>query len=91
MKTLKKWVIIGVSVIAVVVVGFFVVRGMFTNRSVRDTTFKFGWGEVKLQSGEVISGKVTRWLDFENSDMLQITIEGKTYLVHSANATLRAD
>ena len=62
-----------------------------TNRQIIDTAHKFDYGIVRLANGDVVEGKVDSWLDFENSDTVQITIEGKTYLVHYTNATLIKD
>ena len=42
-------------------------------------------------NGEIIEGKVTSWLDFDQSDTVQITMNGKTYLTHYMNVCLIDD
>ena len=37
---------------------------------------------------EIVEGKVASWTDFEDGDQIQVKIDGKTYLVHSANIVL---
>lgn len=53
-----------------------------------DTTYQFDEAIISLPNGELIEGKVTRWLDFDDSDMLQVEINGDIYLVHSTDAVL---
>lgn len=61
------------------------------NRQVFDTTFKYDRAIIYLPNGEVIDGKVQSWRDYENSDQIQVKIDGVTYLVHSSNIVLIAD
>ena len=58
------------------------------NRQVFDTTYKYDRAIISLPNGEVIDGKVQSWRDYENSDQIQVKIDGKTYLVHSSNIAL---
>lgn len=58
------------------------------NQQIFDTTYSFERAIIQLQNGDVIDGEVTSWTDYENSDQIQVTIDGKTYLVHSSNITL---
>lgn len=58
------------------------------NQQVFDTTWSFERGVIFLPDGEKIEGKVTSWKDFESSDMIQVVIDGKTYLTHSSNVIL---
>ena len=55
------------------------------NRTLIDTTWAFHYAIITLPDGTVIEGKVSTWKDFEQSDMIQVTIDGTTYLTHSAN------
>lgn len=43
---------------------------------------------VILHNGEVIEGKIDSWRDFDESDVVQVTIEGVTYLTHYSNVIL---
>ena len=59
------------------------------NRDILDTTYFFDHAIISLPDGEVVSGKVDKWRDYDG-DQLQITIDGITYLVHANNAALIA-
>lgn len=61
------------------------------NRQVFDTTYKYDRAIIRLPNGEIIDGKVQSWRDYENSDQIQVKIDGVTYLVHSSNIVLIAD
>ena len=58
------------------------------NRAMFDTTWTFERAIIFLPDGEKIEGAVTTWDDYESSDMIQVTIDGETYLTHSANVIL---
>lgn len=58
------------------------------NMTVFDTTYSFERATVDLHNGEVVEGAVEQWLDFEDSDMIQVKIDGKVYLTHSVNVVL---
>ena len=59
------------------------------NYTLIDTQYYFDSAVIRLPDGEIVSGKVDRWADYEG-DQLQITIDGITYLVHANNAALIA-
>lgn len=59
------------------------------NYKLLDTVYTFDRAIVSLPDGTVVDGKVDAWRDYED-DQLQVTIEGVTYLVHSANIALIA-
>ena len=58
------------------------------NQQLIDTTYKFNKVIICLPNGEVVEGKCTSWLDFENSDMIQVRVDNKTYLTHITNVCL---
>lgn len=58
------------------------------NEQVFDTKWRFEWAIVQLGNGELLEGPVSSWKDFENSDMVQFTMDGVTYLTHSSNVIL---
>lgn len=58
------------------------------NMQLLDTTYSFDRAIISLPNGEVIEGEVQSWLDFEDGDQIQVKIDGKTYLVHSANIVM---
>lgn len=58
------------------------------NMQIADTTWKFDRAVVRLADNRVIDGPVQSWLDFDGSDMIQVKIDGVTYLTHSSNVVL---
>lgn len=58
------------------------------NRQIIDLNYNFKYAEIHMPSGEIISGDVESWKDFEDGDQIQVTIDGKTYLTHSSNVVL---
>lgn len=58
------------------------------NKQIADTTWSFEKAVVGLPDGSSVSGKVESWCDYENSDMIQVKIDGKSYLTHSVNIVL---
>lgn len=60
------------------------------NRTWFDTTYTFTEAVVMRGDGEQ-HVKIRSWCDYENSDMIQITLDnGETYLTHSSNVILIA-
>ena len=79
-----------------VVLGFFLIAvcGLLCgcqigNRQIGlDTKQTFRWAILQLGNGELIEGTVTSWRDFKESDVVQFTIDGVTYLTHYSNVIL---
>ena len=69
--------------------GLFAFETFIGNRTLIDTKFYYDYAIVQLANGDVIEGKVDSWRDYEG-EQLQLTIDGETWLVHSANVSLRA-
>lgn len=61
------------------------------NKDMFDIVYTFDRAIIKLPNGEIVEGKVESWSDFADGDQLQITIDGKIYLVHSSDAVLIVD
>lgn len=61
------------------------------NRDHWDTVYTYDTVIVQLADGSVVKGKCQNWRDYENSDMMQVKVDGKTYLVHSMNCSLIAE
>lgn len=78
---MKKFVIL-------VLVMLIVISLVSCNAQLIDTTFYFDRAIIFLPNGELIEGKVESWANYENSDMTQVKIDGKTYLTHSSNVIL---
>jgi len=56
-----------------------------------DTTQTFTYAIVELGNGEVIEGTVESWRDFEDSDVVQFTMNGITYLTHYSKVILTTE
>lgn len=79
---MKKKVMVAIMLVATVV-------GLTAcNQQLVDTTYTQDRAIISLPNGEIVEGKVTSWTDFEDGDQIQVKIDGKTYLVHSANIVL---
>ena len=89
MKSKTKIIII-VAVIVALLVGALIIYWESThgNRRLIDTSYRFDRAIIPLPNGQVVDGKVSSWLDFDDSDAVQITIDGKTYLTHYTNVCL---
>ena len=82
-----------VALICVIVMIAIIGTGVFFtfngNRTLIDTKFYYDYAIIQLADGSVIEGKVDSWRDYEG-EQIQITINGETWLVHSANLSMRA-
>lgn len=58
------------------------------NRTIIDTHYTFKYGYIELPTGEVIEGKISSWTDYDQSDQIQVTINGKTYWTHISRVVL---
>ena len=92
MKNRTK-VIIALTLAAVLVIAGLLIywETHHGNRRLVDTKYRFGYGIIQLPNGEVVEGKVTSWLDYSDSDVVQVTIKGKTYLTSYVNVCLVDD
>lgn len=85
----KKWIVIAVAIIALLIAGVIVSwEAVHGNRQLVDWKNRFNYAIIRLPNGEVAEGKVTSWLDYDDSDVVQITMNGKTYLTHYTNVCL---
>lgn len=60
------------------------------NYQLIDLTYKYNYAYIELQDGQIISGEVEAWTDYDG-EQLQVTINGVTYLTSSYNCTLIYD
>lgn len=79
---MKKFVIVMLAAVMLLVVC------AACNAQVVDTVWNYEKAVVGLPNGDSVSGKVESWCDYENSDMIQVKIDGKTYFTHSTNVVL---
>lgn len=73
-----------------VLVMAFLLIGCGFNKQIIDLDYHFNYAIIFLPDGEKIEGKVSSWNDYEESDMIQVKIDGVTYLTHSANVILES-
>ena len=51
----------------------------------------FTYCYVALGGKEVVQGYVTQWRDYDDSDTVQVLVDGRYYLTHYTNVVLVAD
>lgn len=87
------------AILAIIAVFVFAIGGFLLTRNARnilydgneqvfDTNWRYDWAILQLGNGELIEGQITSWKDFSESDMIQFTMNGITYLTHSSNVIL---
>ena len=88
----KHFIAVTIAAIIGLMIALFNFSGCeYSNMQVMDTTFNFDKAVIFLPNGESIEGKIDSWLDFENSDMIQVKINGVTYLTHATNVIMIAE
>lgn len=61
------------------------------NKTFLDATYTFDRAIIQMPNGEIVEGEVQTWNDYEDSDQIQVKIDGVIYLVHSSNIVLIAE
>jgi hypothetical protein len=51
----------------------------------------FTYAYVVLDGQEIARGAITQWRDYDNSDVVQVLVNGKYYLTHYSNVVMVAD
>ena len=88
----KKALIIGGIVLVLLIAGGVIYwQTHIGNRQLMDMSYHFDRAILKLPNGEVVEGKLSSWLDFDDSDVIQVKIDGKTYLTSYVNVCLIDD
>ena len=82
---MKKLILMGVCVLLLTII---CACFYSCNYQMVDTTYKFDRAIINLPNGEVVEGPVDSWKDYEDGDQIQVKVNGKTYLIHSANVVL---
>ena len=90
-KHRKLYAILIAVVVVVIAVSMIIWETTHGNRQLIDLRYRFNYGIISLPNGEVVEGKVSSWLDYDDSDVVQVTIDGKTYLTHYTNVCLIGD
>lgn len=61
------------------------------NKQWIDTTYRYNKCIIELPNGEIVSGDVQSWTDYDDVDQIQVKVNGITYLVHSSDIVLIAE
>jgi cell division protein YceG involved in septum cleavage len=77
-----------VLILVVVAAAAWLVHEQIYNKSLIDLTYAYNTAIIKLPNGEVVQGRVESWTDYQDGDQIQVKVNGKVYLVHSANVAL---
>lgn len=89
----KYWKIM--LVIALLIACVFVFAGCERKTGNRITGGKdvqtFTYCYVVLGGKEIVRGAITQWRDYDNSDVVQVLVNGKFYLTHYSNVVMVAD
>jgi hypothetical protein len=86
---MKRFLIVLLIVLVVTLTGCQIKHG---NRIVEGkdvTTFTYAY--IRLGDKDIDQGYVTQWRDYDNSDVVQVLINGKFYLTHYSCVVLVAD
>ena len=51
----------------------------------------FTYAYIVLDGQEIVRGAITQWRDYDNSDVVQLLMNGKYYLTHYSNVVMIAD
>lgn len=79
----------GVTIIIALIL-LAIIAGLLSgcNAQLIDTTYYIDKAMIKMPDGTVVSGKVESWKDYENSDAIQVKIDGVTYYTFLGNVVL---
>lgn len=86
---MKRFLLVLLIVLVVTLTGCQIKHG---NRIVEGkdvTTFTYAY--IRLGDKDIDQGYVTQWRDYDNSDVVQVLINGKFYLTHYSCVVLVAD
>lgn len=92
MKKLKLLLLITILIVAVFVFsGCENVHKMGNRITGGKDVQTFTYCFVVLDGQEIARGAITQWRDYDDSDVVQVLVNGKFYLTHYSNVVLVAD
>lgn len=91
MKSWKKWAIIGMLAIIVVVMAGCTADQVGNRVTYGKDVQTFTYAYIRLGDKDIVQGYITQWRDYDNSDTIQIMIDGKYYLTHYSCVVMVAD
>ena len=91
MKKKVTVILILVLILLMVAGAAILINENFYNRTIIDLTYAYDRAIIQLPNGEIVEGRVESWTDYADGDQVQVKINGKVCLVHSANVALIKD
>lgn len=89
---MKKTISIVLLILAILMSLFlFIGRAEAYNVTWFDTAYHFDKVQIRLPNDIMVSGAVESWKDWEDSDAVQVKVNGKTYYTHISNVVLIAE
>ena len=88
MKRGMAWIIVAVVVLGLAAGAAIWFETHQGNRQLLDTKYRFDYAIIGLPNGTTVEGRVDSWYDYDDSDVVQVVIDGKTYLTHYSNVCL---
>lgn len=87
---MKKYVVAFAAFVLMAIVVVFIASSAnaWGNQSWFDTTYSFERVQIAMPDGTYLAGEVETWQDYENSDVVQVKVDGKVYLTHYMNVVL---
>lgn len=76
------------KVVAIILSGFLAVSLSACNMQLVDKTYNYTYGYVELPNGESVEGTVDSWTDYDDSDQIQVKIDGVTYFTDTTRVVL---
>lgn len=58
------------------------------NMTIFDTVWSYQSVQIAMPDGTVKTGKVDQWKDYDDSDMVQVIIDGEPYYTHGSRIVL---
>lgn len=86
MKKTSCVLVVGIAIVALILFAF--AGSASANMKLSDFTWSFEYAQIAMPDGSVVEGPVDSWKDYEDSDCIQIEIDGKTYLTHYSRVVL---
>lgn len=77
-----------VGLVIIMVMAAVALSGCGYNRDLFDTVYHYDEAIIQMADGTIVRGEVQNWLDYKDSDQIQVKVDDVTYLVHSVNVTL---
>lgn len=76
------------ALVLALILALFIAAPALANVGWFDFNYDFGYVTLRLDDGYIIKAICEKWWDFDNSDMIQVQIDGNVYLTHISNVVL---